>query len=170
MKSGGLIFLCIINSTSPEVTCFQAKISSLSLLYQSVHSVEKCILHILALCLHSSGGAGLISNFLSQFILLTLEFYSKLLILASTNIRWKILGVKWSYLLPECKSVACCASSELQQWCGTVPGHLPDCPHYAGHGSARQCGGQYASHPQTQLVFSFSDTSMDLQYVRMSLW
>lgn len=38
-------------------------------------------------------------------------------------------------------------SSELQQWRGAVPRHLPDRAHHAGHGADRRCGGEHTSQP-----------------------
>lgn len=32
---------------------------------------------------------------------------------------------------------------ELQQWCGTIPGHLPDSPHHAGHSVERHSGREF---------------------------
>lgn len=34
-----------------------------------------------------------------------------------------------------------CLSAEYVQWSGSLPGHLSDRPHHAGHRSARHCGG-----------------------------
>lgn len=48
--------------------------------------------------------------------------------------------------LPESKVVPCFLWSELQLWCCTVPGHVPDCAHNAGHSSTRHRGGEDTSH------------------------